>query len=64
MLSAWQNGVGDQNLGVDFTRLDLEADPIELADIIQRDSEVMRKWNRLITAEQSILQSELKALGV
>ena len=64
MLSAWQNGVGDTNLGVDFSQLDLERDPIELADIIQRESEVMSKWNPLIKAEQSILLMELKALGV
>jgi len=64
MLSAWQNGVGDTNLGVDFSQLDLEGDPIELADIIQRESEVMSKWNPLIKAEQSILLTELKALGV
>lgn len=64
MLSAWQIGVGDKNLGVDFTQLDLEADPIELADQIQRESKVMRKWNPLIKAEQSILLTELKALGV
>jgi hypothetical protein len=64
LLCAWQNGVGDENLGVDFTQLDLETDPIELADQIQRESEVMSKWNPLIKAEQSILLTELKALGV
>jgi hypothetical protein len=64
MLSAWQNDVGDENLGVDFTRLNLEADPIELAEQIQRESDVMRKWNPLIKAEQSVLLTELKALGV
>ena len=64
MLSAWQNGVGHTNLGVDFTQLDLDTDPIELADIIQRESDVMSKWTPMIKAEQSILRAELKALGV
>jgi hypothetical protein len=64
LLSAWQNGVGDENLGVDFTQLDLETDPVELADQIQRESDVMSTWNPLIKAEQSVLLTELQALGV
>ena len=64
MLSAWQKGVGDANLGVDFTQLDLDIDPIALADIIQRESDVMSKWTPMIKAEQSILRAELTALGV
>ena len=64
MLSAWQNDVGDTILGVDFTQLDLDTDPIKLADIIQRESDVMSKWTPMIKAEQSVLRAELEALGV
>ena len=50
MLSAWQSGVGEQDLGPDFSQLDLEADPAN-------------KWTPLIKTEQAVLESELQAIG-
>jgi len=64
MLSAWQKGVGAKILGPDFTQLDLDIDPLELAHQIQEQSEPMEKWSPLIRAEQEKLTSELSALGV
>ena len=64
MLSAWQNGVGAQTLGADFAQLDLDGDPLELAQQIQEQSAPMEKWKPVIQAEQARLTSELSAMGV
>jgi len=64
MLSAWQSGVGAKTLGPDFTRLDLDIDPLELAQQIQQLSTPMEKWNPVIKDEQVRLKYELNALGV
>ena len=64
MLSAWQNGVGDKTLGLDFTQLDLEIDPLDLAQQIQQQSAPMEKWSPMIKDEQAKLTSELGAMGV
>ena len=64
MLSAWQPGVGDSDIGVDFASLNLEADPLDVAEQIQRQSEVKHLWDPLIQAEQTELALELRALGV
>ena len=64
MLSAWQNGVGANTLGPDFSQLDLDIDPLELAQQIQEQSAPMEKWSPVIKAEQAKLTSELRAMGV
>ncbi|RLA48469.1 MAG: hypothetical protein DRR04_08985 [Gammaproteobacteria bacterium] len=64
MLSAWQVGVGTKTLGPDFTQLDLDIDPLELAHQIQQQSAPMEKWSPVIKADQAQLTSELDALGV
>jgi hypothetical protein len=64
MLSAWQNGVGANTLGPDFAQLDLDIDPLELAQQIQEQSAPMEKWRPVIRAEQAKLTSELRAMGV
>jgi hypothetical protein len=64
MLCAWQPDVGERTVGVDFTSLNLEADPMEVAERIQSQSAAMELWNPVIQAEQSELASELRALGV
>ncbi len=64
MLSAWQNGVGANTLGPDFSQLDLDIDPLELAQQIQEQSAPMEKWSPVIRAEQAKLTSDLRAMGV
>lgn len=64
MLSAWQSGVGPCTVGVDLSSLDLEADPIDIADAIQLQSANMERWQPLVEAEQAQLATELKVLGV
>lgn len=63
MLSAWQDGVGDTPIGVDYTQLDLGADPMDVAEEIQRCADLMKAWTPLIDAEQETLTRELNAMG-
>lgn len=64
MLSAWQDGVGLAPLGPDFTRLNLEADPLEIATAIEEQTDAVAPWRPVIEAEQEILQRELASLGL
>jgi hypothetical protein len=64
MLSAWQDGVGLEPLGPDFTRLNLEADPLEIATAIEEQTEAVSPWRPVIEAEQEVLQRELASMGL
>lgn len=58
MLSAWQNDVGEQTLGLDFTQLDLNEDPVLIAQMIQQQSDGIGRWKPMIEADQIALMSE------
>ena len=62
-LAAWQYGVGDETLGLDFTRIDLEADPSDIAELVRQRSATMAWWDALIKAERATLEADLRALG-
>ena len=64
MLSAWQDGVGLAPLGPDFTRLNLETDPLEIATAIEEQTEMVAPWRPVIEAEQEVLQRELASMGL
>ena len=64
MLCAWQDNVGDRPLGVDFTRLDLEADPLKTAAEIQQQSDDVAGWTPIVESEQKMLEADLMAFGV
>ena len=64
MLSAWQQGVGNKVLGVDFTRINLEEDPIDIATDVQYQNEQVAHWTPVVLKEQKILAAELLSLGV
>jgi hypothetical protein len=64
MLSAWQEGVGDKVLGVDFTRMNLEEDPIDIAEQVQYQNDQVEHWTPVVVREQKILAAELLSLGV
>ena len=64
MLSAWQDAVGEQTLGLDFTGLDLEADPLDVAEQIQLQGDRAARWKPVIEAEQKILAADLVSFGV
>lgn len=63
MLSAWQQDVGDSVIGVDYSGLDLEQDPILLAEQIQITSNTMGPWQSLVEIEQKQLHGELQEMG-
>ena len=64
MLCAWQDNVGDHPLGVDFTKLDLEADPLKTAAEIQQQSDDVAGWTPIVKSEQKMLEADLMAFGV
>ena len=64
MLSAWQAGVGDNVLGVDFTRMNLEENPIDVAAQVQYQSDEVERWTPVVVKEQKILAAELISIGV
>ena len=64
MLCAWQPGIGEQRIGIDYANLDLESDPLELAEQIQRQSGELDAWQAQVGAEKKSLAFELMMLGV
>ena len=64
MLADWQESVGDQTLGIDFTPLDLNSDVAEVFERIVSQGEAMQKWRPLIQAERETLKLELQKLGL
>ena len=62
MLSAWQEDVGGQTLGLDFRELDLDEDPMLVAERIQNQSASVQRWEPLVKADQMCLLAEFEAL--
>ena len=62
MLSAWQEGVGGQTLGLNFTELNLDDDPMLIAERIQRQSASIQRWEPQVKAEQVSLLAEFERL--
>lgn len=63
MLSAWQEGVGNEALGLNFEQLDLTVEPEELSKIIRTISASMERWTPQIDSERATLMQELKTMG-
>jgi hypothetical protein len=64
MLSDWQEGVGDEPVGLDVTKMDLNADPKELAKRIHDPVHRLIKWQAVAKEEREALKSELQKLGL
>jgi hypothetical protein len=64
MLSAWQDNVGERRLGVDFTAIDLDADPLTIASEVQRRNDEVAYWTPIVAADQKQLAADLLAFGV
>lgn len=62
MLSAFQEGVGEQDLGTDFGSLDLDLDPLDIATRIEQESAVLHPWRESVQAELERLQQDLYSL--
>jgi hypothetical protein len=63
-LADWQEGVGSETVGMDLTKMDLSADPLEIAKRIASQGDAVKKWTHLVQAEQNALKSELQKLGL
>jgi hypothetical protein len=63
-LSDWQEGVGDEPVGLDVTKMDLNADPKELAKRIHDLPDGFMKWQAVAKEEREALKSELQKLGL
>ena len=63
-LADWQEDVGTDTVGIDLTKMDLNADPLEMAKRIASRGNAMEKWTPLVQAEQEALKSELQKLGL
>lgn len=63
-LADWQEGVGDIPVGLDLTKMDLNADPIGLAKRIAPQADTMVKWLPVVKEEQEALKSELQKLDL
>lgn len=62
MLSAFQPGVGEQDIGTDFASLDLEQDPLNVATSIEADEQRVRPWRQRVQEELELLKDDLLAL--
>lgn len=62
-LADWQEGVGERPVGIDLTKQDVNADPLELAREIAASADEMTKWRAVVSAEAEALKAELQELG-
>jgi hypothetical protein len=63
-LADWQEGVGDTDLGLDLSKIDLDDDPTKLAGSISKQRAGYEKWAPIVNAEQKALQQELEDTGL
>jgi len=63
-LADWQEGVGDTDLGLDLSKMNLDDDPTKLAESISKQSAGYEKWAPIVNAEQKALQQELEDTGL
>jgi len=64
LLADWQEGVGNIPVGLDMTGVNLNGDPIELAERVAEPLRRMVKWQPVVNEEQEVLKSELQKLGL
>ena len=63
-LANFQEGVGEKNIGLDISNLDVgKADIDELAQQVLNQTEGFDKWKRLVKEEEEVLKSELQKAG-
>ena len=62
MLSAFQPGVGEQDIGTDFASLDLDEDPLDVATRIELEEERSLAWRHRVQDELEQLKDDLMAL--
>jgi len=63
-LAGWQEGVGEATVGIDLSKMDPNADPVELAKRITSQGAAAGKWMPKVKAEQEALKADLQKLGL
>ena len=62
-LADWQEGVGDTEVRLHFSNLDLNANPEEFAQSVLEQDAGNEKWRHVVQAERDALKEELINLG-
>ena len=62
-LADWQEGVGDEQIGLDLTNMDTNADPLEMAKQVSSQGDAMEKWTPMMQTEREALKAEIEKLG-
>ena len=63
-LANWQEGVGDTDVGLDFRKIDPNADIHELAKWVTSHASAWQNWLRKASAERESLVADLQKLGL
>ena len=63
-LASWQEGVGDENIGIDLRNVNLNDDINKRVDPLMEQGRKYEKWAPIVEAETKNLLEELKALGL
>ena len=63
-LADWQDGVGDSDVGLDFTGLDPKSDIEKFAQSVVSQGDALEKWQPIVAAELDTLKKDLIELGV
>lgn len=63
-LANWQEGVGDIDAGIDFTKIDPHTDIHELAKLMTSQAPTWENWSLRVSAERESLVRELEKLGL
>ena len=63
-LADWQEGVGATEQGIDMSNMDLNDDPVKLAQQVLAQGADQEKWLPVVKAEQEKLKQELIDFGL
>ncbi len=63
-LADWQEGVGGTDQGLDLSNMDLNDDPVKLAQQVLAQGSGHEKWQPVVQSEQEKLKQELVDLGL
>ena len=63
-LSNWQENVGNEHQGLDFSKIDFNDTPRKTIEQFNKQSDISQKWSPLVEAEKNSLEKELRNLGL
>jgi len=63
-LANWQDGVGDTDVGIDFTQIDPNSDTNEFAKSVSSQAFARENWSLKVKAERKTLIGGLQTFGL